>query len=82
MTPSMARMRMPEAKRLCICRRERGISNLCACCSGAVRMFVWNNEGRSLFQEASARGWDEVMQLPWEHGGHEYAAECDNGLAL
>jgi ankyrin repeat protein len=43
---------------------------------------LWNNEGRSQFQKASARGWDEVMQLLWEHGGHEYAPECDIGLAL
>jgi ankyrin repeat protein len=43
---------------------------------------VWNNEGRSPFEESLARGWDEVMQLLWEHGSHEYAADGEIGLAF
>jgi ankyrin repeat protein len=43
---------------------------------------AWNDEGRTPFREASTRGWEGVMDLLWEHGGQEYAAGCEIGVAL
>lgn len=49
------------------------VSKLCACCSRAGLRFMFaNDEGRTAFQEALARGWEDVVQLLWEHGGREY----------
>ncbi len=47
-----------------------------------AEVHVANDEGRTAFQEASARGWEDVVQLLWEHGGREYPEGCEIGVAL
>ena len=47
-----------------------------------AEIHVANDEGRTAFQEASARGWEDVVQLLWEHGGREYPEGCEIGVAF
>ena len=49
---------------------QAGAWRRCECPRCGADVQVWNNEGWSPFQEASTRGWDDVVQFLWEHGGH------------
>ena len=56
---------------------DRRLENTWSIASAQYILYVqvWDDD-RAPFQEASARGWDVIMQLLWKHGGQEYAQGC------